>query len=159
MSAIEKHTSTIKEKTEGWFNEFIHSLEVKKLTYSSNALSKEDQSFFESMATKSNDQLLEDMLITTQKHYFTKILGEFFHVMLEQRKSNMPNKVALDHKGKQIMAWFEIPNGDEQLEDNIFIAEAVVNSKFSKTGFSISATVVEQEDRLNVPGHYQILKT
>lgn len=159
MSAIEKHSSSIKEKTEDWFNDFIHSLEVKKLTYASNTLSKEDQSFFEGMATKSDDQLLEDMLITTQKHYFTKILGEFFHVLLVQRKSKMPNKVALDHKGKQIMAWFEIPDGDELIEDNIFISEALVNSKFAKTGFSISATVVEEDDHLDVPGHYQFLKT
>lgn len=99
------------------------------------------------------------MMITSQKYYFTKILGEFFHVLLDQRKSKIPNKVAFHHKGKQIMGWFEIPNGDEQMEDNIFIAEAFVNSKFSNTDFSISATVVEEEDVLDVPGHYQILKT
>lgn len=158
MSAVEKHTSSIRDKTENWFNDFIHSLEVKKLTYSANTLSKDDQSFFEGMATKSNDQLLEDMLITTQKYYFTIILGEFFNMLFEKRKSNMPNKIGLDHKGKQIMAWFEIPNDDEQLEDTIFIAEAVVNSKFANTGFSISATVVEEEDRLEIPGHYHMLE-
>jgi hypothetical protein len=71
----------------------------------------------------------------------------------------MPKKIAFNHKGKQIMAWFEISNGDEIIEDNIFIAEAIVNSNFENSGFSISATVVEEEDNLEIPGHYQILKT
>ncbi len=159
MSAIEKDSSSVKEKTENWFNDFIHSLEVKKLTYSSNTLSKEDQSFFEGMATKNHDLLLENMLVSIQKYYFTKILSEFFQILLVQKESGMPKKVAFNHKGKQIMAWLETPNGDEQQEDNIFIAEAVVNSKFANTGFSISATVVEEEDNLEVPGHYLILKT
>ncbi|PSL05030.1 hypothetical protein CLV48_104205 [Cecembia rubra] len=48
---------------------------------------------------------------------------------------------------------------DEQLEDNIVISGPILNSKFSKTGFSISATVVEEEDRRDVSRHYQLLKT
>lgn len=159
MSAIEKKKFSVKEKTENWFNDFIHSLEVKKLTYSSNTLRKEDQYFFEGLATKGQDQLLEDMLITSQKYYFTKIISEFFKVLLIQKKSRMPKKVAFNHKGKQIMAWFEIEDGDEIVEDNIFIAEAIVNSNFENSGFSISATFVEEDDKLEIPGHYQILKT
>jgi hypothetical protein len=159
MPTIEKKDFSVKEKTENWFTDFIHSLEVKKLTYSSNTLKKEDQFFFEGLATKSQDQLLEDMMITSQKFYFTKIISEFFNVLLNQKKSRMPKKIAFNHKGKQIMAWFEISNGDEIIEDNIFIAEAIVNSNFENSGFSISATVVEEEDNLEIPGHYQILKT
>lgn len=98
------------------------------------------------------------MLNSVRNNFAKKIISEFFHVLLDQRKSEMPNKVAFHHKGKQIIGWFEIPNGDEQMEDNIFIAEAFVNSKFSNSGFIISSIVVEEEHRFDIPEYYQRLK-
>lgn len=159
MNAVEKENPSIRDKTESWFSELIHSIEVKKLTYEQDTISHEEKSLYEAMATKNQDQILSDMVMVTQRYYFTKLINEFFKELFGVRKSKEPLKIAFDHKGKQIMTWLEIPNGDEQMEDNIFLAEAVVNSNFAKTGFSISATVVEEQDGLAIPGHYEFLKS
>lgn len=159
MNAVEKENPSIRDKTENWFSEFIHSLEVKKLNYQQDMINPDDKKFYEGLATKTNDQFYEDMVVFTQKYYFTRLINDFFQHLFVVRKSKAPTKIAFDHKGKQIMTWLEIPTGDEEMEDNIFIAEATVNSIFAETGFSISATVVEEEDGLSVPGHYEFLKS
>lgn len=158
MATLEAKSQTVKETTENWFGEFIHSLEVKKFQYEQNMLTEADKKFMENLATQDMEDSFKEVVIGAQKFYFRKLINSFLRELFISRKAENPKKMAFDHKGQQIMIWIEVPSGNDKLEDQVFLSEAVVNASFEDTGFSISATVVEEEDSLEVPGHYAFIQ-
>lgn len=158
MNALETKGQAVKKSTEDWFSQFIHSLEIKKLQYEQDLMEPEDKKFIENLASENLDRQMAEITITSQKYYFGNLVSTFFNEFFITRKSKNPNKLGFNHKGQQIMVWIEVPAGDLEMENNIYLAEAVTNAKYEETGFSISATVVEEEDGLNIPSHYSIVK-
>ena len=99
-----------------------------------------------------------EIVITSQKYYFGQLISYFLNDFFVSRKANKPGKLGFDHRGQQIMIWVEVPSGDAEMEDKAFLSEAVTNAKFEETGFSISTTVVEENDCLEVQSHYTVIK-
>ena len=54
-----------------------------------------------------------------------------------------------------MLCWAVIPDGDEALEDSLIIAKSKVDAKYVNEGFSVSLTILEESDKVNVPIHYQ----
>lgn len=158
MNALDtKGHSSVKEVTSNWFGEYIHSLELKKLQYEGDMMPEEEKKMMENIANQDIEELMGGVVSKAQIFYFKKIINAFLRDLILKRKANIPKKLAFDHKGQQVMIWVEIPDNSEDQEDKIFLAEAKVNAMFDQTGFSLSVTVVETSDCLEVPSHYTIL--
>lgn len=158
MKALEtKGLSSVREATSNWFEEYIHSLDLKKIQYEGDMMEEEEKKMMESIAAQDMEELFGSVVSRAQIFYFKKLISSFLRDLIFNRKAETPKKLAFDHKGQQIMIWAEIPTGKDDQEDKIFLSEAKVNALFEQTGFSISATVVEEGDYLDVPGHYTIL--
>jgi len=154
MEVIKSPNESLHEATKHWFEKTINELAADQLTYETNTIHPQAKEIYERMATGKIDEVMLQMTETLQQYYFKEILGKFFNELFNVRKSKKPNKLAFDYKGKQIMIWVEIPDNDEKMEDNIFMAEAKANYNFSNTGFNLSATIVEESDHLEIPPHY-----
>ncbi|MDR7132054.1 hypothetical protein J2X69_004420 [Algoriphagus sp. 4150] len=152
---FEIQDQSIKESaTNDWFEKTIVGLSADQLTYETKTLDPQSREFYEQIATGNLSELMQKMTVNMQQYYFKEIINAFFTELFTIRKSKKPKKLAFDYKGKQIMIWVEIPENDEKMEDDIFLSEATANYKFSNTGFNLSATIVEDSDKLPIPPHY-----
>lgn len=86
--------------------------------------------------------------------FFIKNLIDSYFIELGERKAR-PNRVALELSNSKVLVWAEIENDDELTEDALILSAAKVNYAFSTFGFHISSTIVEVDDKMNVPKHYK----
>ena len=90
----------------------------------------------------------------TSSAFFIKNLIDSYFIELGERRAR-PNRVALELSNSKVLVWAEIENDDELTEDALILSAAKVNYAFSTFGFHISFTIVEVDDKLNVPKHYK----
>lgn len=69
----------------------------------------------------------------------------------------IPLNVAYSFSEKKISIWVTIENDDDEAEDIFLVAEAVQNSKYSKYGYHINSTILEERDNIAIPSDYTIL--
>jgi hypothetical protein len=86
--------------------------------------------------------------------FFIKNLIDSYFIELIESNAK-PNKIALELSDSKVLLWAEIANNDEPTEDALIMSAAKVNHKFSRYGFHISSTIVDEEDQLNIPKHYK----
>jgi hypothetical protein len=154
MEVIKSPNESLHEATTNWFEKTISELAADHLTYETKTIDPHTKELYEKMATGKKDELMLHFTENLKQYYFREILNKFFTELFIVRKSQKPNKMAFDYKGKQIMIWVEIPDDNEKMENDIFMAEATSNYNFSNTGFNLSATIVEDSDHLDTPPHY-----
>jgi hypothetical protein len=65
-----------------------------------------------------------------------------------------PKKLGLELSNSKVLVWAEIYDNDDETEKALILAQAKVNARYSKFGFAISSTIVEECDQLAVPNHY-----
>lgn len=156
-SVIDK--PSIPQATSDWFAKSIHELETDKISYEKDIIDPKAKAMYEAFATMQIDEVMAAMSQTTQKYHFSALIRSFLKELIGVRKAGFPKKLAFDYKGKQVMVWIEISDNDEEMEDKIFLSEAVINHQFENTGFNLSATVVESSDNLPIPPHYVPFQT
>ena len=91
----------------------------------------------------------------SSKYFITRIVQEYISE-LNNRKAK-PVSLALQLSDSKILVWAVIKDDDESCEDKIFLAEAVVNSRFYQYGFYISTTLVEEYDSCQIPNHFTVV--
>lgn len=156
MNAIDQD-SAIVSKTKDWFEDTINSLGLDKMLYETGTLMPQKKRLYEDIASDSVKAMAE-MGKVSRQYYFSEIIVDFFTVLFQEKQSDVPFKIAMDYKDREVRMWLEIPDEDEILEDNIYLSEAKVNYKFESSGYGMSVTVVEKSDCINVPSHYITLK-
>jgi hypothetical protein len=65
-----------------------------------------------------------------------------------------PVSLALQLSESKLLVWAVIKDDDELCENQLFLAEAAVNSRFYQYGFHISTTLVEESDSCKIPNHF-----
>jgi hypothetical protein len=90
---------------------------------------------------------------TSSAFFIKNLINSYFKELGERRAR--PNRVALELSNSKVLVWAEIENDDELTEDALILSAAKVNYAFSTFGFHISSTIVEVDDKLNVPKHYK----
>ena len=114
--------------------------EDKKKVY--DALISGDQDFMHNYARQ-----------TSSAFFITNMVEAYFKEIIQAKSK--PNKIALELSNSKILVWVEIVEDDQLMEDTLILAEAKINAYFSKYGFHISSTIVEDSDSLDVPEHYK----
>ena len=71
------------------------------------------------------------------------------------RKNHLiPKKLAFDINDTEVLVWAEIDNNNEELEKQLILAEAQVNSRYHQYGYDMTSMIVEESDLLPIPNHY-----
>jgi len=104
--------------------------------------------------SETNQWFVEMVSKKTSSAFFIKNLIDSYFIELGERRAR-PNRVALELSNSKVLVWAEIENDDELTEDALILSAAKVNYAFSTFGFHISSTIVEVDDKLNVPKHYK----
>lgn len=143
----------VNSKIHGWFEKHIQTLKVHELTLTAGIASKETGELFGVLM--SEDETAINSLSRAQSSiYFLKnIIQDYIN---ELNTTNCkPLNLALDISDAKVLVWAEVEEYDDINHDNLLLSEAKVNAKYYNFGFHISSTIVEKQDKLNTPNHYQ----
>lgn len=109
--------------------------------------------FYDNMFSGNIEQILFDHREKISMALIERMVIEFIKLLLE--KKIRPEKLAFELSNYKVLVWSEIDMDDEESERELIIAEAQINAKYSKYGLHISTTIVETQDGLPIPPHYQ----
>jgi len=141
------------QDTNQWFDDMISNLRVDQLLLQADVLEKHKKEVYEAMISGDHD-FMHNYARKTSSAFFIKNLIDSYFIELVERKA-IPNRLAFELSNSKVLVWAEIDNDDEETEDALILTAAKVNYEFSKYGFHISSTIVEEDDKLNIPKHYK----
>ena len=145
----------IKNQTnlDSWFDDFVANLRTHKLQLETFTANDEMVKMYNTLFTGNADEIAHLGKVGAQRHFVTRIVFDFLAMI----KSHLPKKLAFDFNDSEVLAWAEIDNDNENMERELLKAQAQINAKFHPFGFDMEMTIVEQQDRLSIPNHYQVL--
>src|SRR5690606_21881805 len=141
------------QDTNQWFDDMVSNLRVDQLLLQADVLEKHKKEVYEAMLLGDHD-FMHNYARKTSSAFFIKNLIDSYFIELVERKA-IPNRLALELSNSKVLVWAEIDNDDDKTEDALILTAAKVNNEFSKYGFHISSTIVEEDDNLNIPKHYK----
>lgn len=93
--------------------------------------------------------------IASQKFFTSQILSVYIDEI--RSLTSMPDLIGLAIGHNEILVWCQINDDDEEMENNLFLAEAKANAAQINSGISISTTIVERSEKIFMPSHYKTL--
>lgn len=139
--------------SESWFDEMVANLRYDQALYENDILEKDKKDVYDTMMSGNHEQLSDLGRQYSSTYFISKIVEAYFKELV--KAESKPNKIALELSHSQILVWAEILEDDEIMENALILAEAKINAYFSKYGFNISSTIVEDSDCLKIPDHYK----
>lgn len=136
-----------------WFDEMVSNLRFDQLLLQTEVLEKQKKEVYEAMIN-GDDEFMHSYARKNSSAFFIKNLIDSYIIELIERNA-IPNKLALELSNAKVLVWAEINDNNDDLEDAMILSAAKVNNEFSKYGFHISTTIVEEEDNLMIPKHYK----
>lgn len=142
----------ISDQVQEWFESFINSMEVDRLTLQTNTATKEQREVYTDLANGSLDSLAGKVRTETSQFFIKKIVSAYLIEL--KNKSIHTQKLAFDLSDSKVLVWAEIEDDNEEMEDSLLLAEAKINAVISPYRFNISTTITESNDCIPVPSHY-----
>lgn len=139
--------------SESWFDEMVANLRYDQTLYENDILEKDKKDVYDTMMSGNHEQLSDLGRQYSSTYFISKIVETYFKELV--KAESKPNKLALELSHSQILVWAEILDDDDIMENALILAEAKINAYFSKYGFNISSTIVENSDCLQIPEHYK----
>lgn len=141
-------------KSEQWFDEIVGQIRADQLAYEAGVISPEKSTMYDHLINGEVKPLIDNALAIAKMYYVKRMLFDYVKVLGGFKSFT---KLAVSFHDSGLLVWAEIPDGREDIEDQLIMAEAEVNSKYHQFGFDINTTYVEESDKLSIPTHYQLL--
>ena len=152
---IAKQSSANAERDQ-WFEELIATLSADKFMLDTDTATPELKSLYGNLIEGNADKLASQGKELSQHHFISRILVDYLSVI---RKNHlMPKKLAFDINDTEVLVWAEIDDNNEELEKQLILAEAQVNSRYHQYGYDMTSMIVEKSDLLPIPNHYSEFK-
>jgi len=139
--------------TEAWFDSLVSNIRYDQVLLENEILEEEKKKIYDALIKGDQDFMHNYARQSSSAFYITKMVETYFKELVKSKSK--PNKIALELSNSKILVWAEITEDDDSMEDVLILAEAKINSFFSKYGFHISSTIVEKSDGLEIPKHYK----
>lgn len=144
------------EQLDNWFEQFIHGIKVDKLALETATASKDKTELYMNAITGNVRGMMKDMRFLSSQYFIQQITIAFINEIVN--RGVKPQKLAFSLSPSTILVWSEINDDDQNVQDQLILAEAKVNSEFKETLFSLDIMIVEESDKIKVPRHYIPLK-
>lgn len=145
------------QKRDDWFERMLNSLQVDYLQLQTDTADEEKKRMYDIMINGKYSEMFSDMRRTSSQFFIEQLIKEYLNEL--KKRQVTPKQIAFDLSDAKVLVWTEINDSDENSEDGLILAEAKINAKYSKYGFHISSTIVENSDNISVPPHYSIVNT
>lgn len=148
---IDNNTSK-KITQEAWFDEFVGSIRLDEQLLKNDLMEPQKKQMYNKLLEGNIEALSVDARNMSTQYFIGSLLGEYVKE-LSSLKHN-PKKLGLELSNSKVLVWAEIYDNDDETEKALILAQAKVNAQYTKFGFAISSTIVEECDQLAVPNHY-----
>jgi hypothetical protein len=152
-----KGTEVSQEQIDSWFAEFIHGIKVDKLTIETATASKETANLYLNAITGNVREVVKTMRSVSNKYFIEQVTLAFINEMV--KRNAKPKRLAFSLTPSTILVWAEIKDDDQNVQDQLILTEAKVNSEFKDAHFALDVMVVEESDKIKVPRHYITLQS
>ena len=138
-----------------WFNNLIELFKEDFKQIKLGIAEPEKTDFYE--AAMNNDYTkLSQMTRDMSNRHFIQLITKSYISELKSNKCSF-SVLAFDLNNDEILVWAVIDDNDEASEDLLWLTEAKINAQFHQYGFTISTTIIEKSDNIDVPSHYKIV--
>lgn len=141
------------ENVEAWFDGMVANLRYDQALLENDILEKSKLETYKVLMSGDHEKMFYLGRETSSMYFITNMVENYFKELVKAQSE--PSKIALELSDSKILVWAEIKDGDETMEDALILAEAKTNAYYSKYGFHISSTIVEDSDCLEIPKHYK----
>lgn len=155
MSGEVLENSQMTKRSE-WFDNFISQLRADELLLETNLADKAKQVVYNAMVEDDYEKIASFTLRTIHKKVTTQLVGLFLNNLFNNLKSNIVN-LAFDLSGNEVLVWAVVNDDDENAERSLYLSESYANSNNKNTQFSLSVTVLEESDNIQIPSQYILL--
>jgi hypothetical protein len=158
MPTTKKQSSLTKsnEKMDKWFEGMINSITVDQLQLQTETANEEKVQMYMNMIEGKHYATFSKTRNISSQFFIEELVKEYLSE-INSRKVNTKN-LAFELSDAKILVWAEITESDDQSENGLILSEAKTNAKFSKYGFHISSTIVDDCDNVKIPPHYALIK-
>ncbi|WP_370090222.1 hypothetical protein [Ekhidna sp.] len=146
-----------KEEIDNWFDELVASFETDRLTMLTDTTPPDKKEMYIDMMAGKLDKLASSVRASTSQFFIEQLVALYLKEL--DTRNAFPKKLAFELSDfSKVLVWAEIEDDNEEVEDNLILAEAKINSMFRKYRFDIATTVVESSDSIPIPPHYKQFK-
>ncbi len=135
-----------------WFDTFIATLRVDQLQIQTNTAEENKKEVYKDLIEGNTKKVLSNVVVHSQQLFVYEIVKDFLSEIVARKVDY--SRLAFDLSNTKVLVWVEIDDDDEQSEDGLILAQAKVNYNYQTYGYTISSTIVEQGDNIEVPSHY-----
>lgn len=139
--------------TEAWFDNMVANLRYDQSLIENEIIEEDKKKIYDAIISGNQNFMHSYARQSSSVFFITNMVEVYFKELLKSKSK--PKNIALELSNSKILVWAEIKDDDEIMEDALILAEAKINAYFSKYGFHITSTIVEESDSLEVPRHYK----
>jgi len=151
--ADEGGIQTYQEKIREWFDQAIHDINVDRMMMETGTAPEAKRQRYEDRMFGRLENVNLDSRKASSIYFLENLLRDYL-IFLKEFNA-FPLELALNLSDAKILVWAKINDDDDRAEDALLLSEAKANDKYSRQGFFISTTIVEDSDNLQIPPHYQ----
>lgn len=146
------NNSSKKNCQDAWFDEFVGAIRLDEQLLKNDLMEAEKKQMYHKLFEGNIEALSVDARNMSTQYFIGCLLNEYIKE-LSSLKHN-PKKLGLELSNSKVLVWAEIYDNDDETERGLILAQAKVNAKYSKFGFAITSTIIEECDQLAIPNHY-----
>jgi hypothetical protein len=151
MTIVAKTENQVQSTTEQWFDELVATLRTHQLLLETETADEDTKKVYDILMGGNALDVAHLSRTLSQRQIIGSILWDYLKII----KDNKPQKLAFDYNDSEVLVWAEIDENNEQLEKQLYLAEAQVNAKYHQYGFDMTSMIVENCDTISVPNHYK----
>jgi tRNA A22 N-methylase len=151
MTIVEKTENPVQNTTEQWFDELVSTLRTHQLMIETQTIDEDKKKFYDILQGSNTLEVSHLSRTISQRQIIGSILWDYLKII----KDNKPQKLAFDYNDSEVLVWAEIDENNEQLEKQLYLAEAQINAKYHQYGFDMTSMIVENTDNITTPNHYK----
>lgn len=141
------------QERDEWFAQMFHSLSIDKIRLDTNTATKEQRDFYDALIRGDKVMAHGKAKERIDQELTKAALVKFIVALL--KNGHLPNKIAFNNDGASLLVWAVVGDDDFATESALYLAQASVNSELEKANYVVSATIVDESDRLAIPPHYE----
>jgi len=150
--ADENNVQNYQDKIREWFDQAIQDINVDRMMMETGTAPETKRQRYEDRMYGRLENVYLDSRKTSSIYFLENLLKDYLTFLKEFNA--YPLELALNLSDAKILVWANIKEDDEHAEDALLLSEAKANEKYSRQGFFISTTIVEDSDNLRTPPHY-----
>lgn len=146
------NNDTKKISQDAWFDDLVGTIRLDEQLLKNDLIDPEKKQMYHKLIEGNMEALSIDARNMSTQYFIAGLVNNYIKEL--SILSQNPKKLGLELSNSKVLVWAEIYDNDDETEKALILAQAKVNAQYDKFGFTISSTIIEECDQLEIPNHY-----